>query len=60
MKAIFPTFEEIKKGLCVYDKSGAYKGLDDILLESYYQHRQHPLRERFHDIFHLFQERYIP
>lgn len=26
---IFPTFEEIKDGYCVYDKQGAYKGEDD-------------------------------
>ena len=29
MMSIFPTFEEIKGGYCVYDKSGAYKGEDD-------------------------------
>lgn len=29
MSSIFPTFEEIKEGYCVYEKSGAYKGLDD-------------------------------
>ncbi len=29
MNKIFPTFEEIKDGYCVYEKSGAYKGLDD-------------------------------
>ena len=29
MSRIFPTFEEIKGGYCVYEKSGAYKGLDD-------------------------------
>ncbi len=29
MSNIFPSFDEIKSGYCVYDKSGAYKGLDD-------------------------------
>lgn len=29
MMSIFPTFDEIKGGYCVYDKSGAYKGEDD-------------------------------
>lgn len=29
MSRIFPTFEEIKDGYCVYEKTGAYKGLDD-------------------------------
>lgn len=28
-KPIFPTFDEIKDGYCVYDRQGRYKGEDD-------------------------------